>query len=135
MSISFSNIGVFLLSLLQAVGKFRHNEPQEFPACAAVNNKGGTDARVLKNVLDHYMQELFPDACDDDDHCIIFKIDGGPGRMNMELLAELRCLGVYLFPGVQNTTHVTQETYQNYSLFKSSKKYSNFDNVASCPSP
>jgi hypothetical protein len=28
-------------------------------------------------------------------------------------------MGVYLFPGVQNTTHVTQETDQNYSEFKS----------------
>jgi hypothetical protein len=27
--------------------------------------------------------------------------------------------GIYLFSGVQNTTHVTQETDQNYSLFKS----------------
>lgn len=35
------------------------------------------------------------------------------------MLAQLRSLGVYLFPGVQNTTHVTQETDQNYGEFKS----------------
>jgi hypothetical protein len=35
------------------------------------------------------------------------------------MLADLRCRGVYLFPGVQNTTHVTKETDQNYGLFKS----------------
>jgi hypothetical protein len=64
----------------------------------------------MQNVLDHYVQELFPHAYDNNDHRIIFKIDGGPGRMNMELLAELWCLGVYLFPEVQNTTHVAQET-------------------------
>jgi hypothetical protein len=27
--------------------------------------------------------------------------------------------GIYLFPGVQNTTQVTQETDQNYGQFKS----------------
>jgi hypothetical protein len=66
-----------------------------------VNNNDGTDARVLKNVLDHYVQELFPDACNNNNHHVIFKIYGGPGKINMELLAE----------------------------------YSNFNNVASCPSP
>jgi hypothetical protein len=35
------------------------------------------------------------------------------------MLAELRSLGVYLFPGVQNTTQITQETDQNYGEFKS----------------
>jgi hypothetical protein len=37
----------------------------------------------------------------------------------MPMLAELRSLGVYLFPGVQNTTQITQETDQNYGEFKS----------------
>ncbi len=81
-----------------------------FPTHAIVNAKGGTDARVLKEILDTYVLELFPDAADDDDHRVIFKLDAGPGRLNILMLAELRCKGVYLFPGVQNTTHATQET-------------------------
>jgi hypothetical protein len=62
---------------------------------------------------------LFPDACDQDGLRVVFKIDGGPGQLNIQMLAELLCRGIYLFPGVQNTTHVTQETDQNYGLFKS----------------
>jgi len=31
----------------------------------------------------------------------------------------MRGLGVYYYPGVHNTTHVGQETDQNYGLFKS----------------
>ncbi len=34
------------------------------------------------------------------------------------MLARLRLLGFILYPGVQNTTLVTQETDQNYSPFK-----------------
>ena len=34
------------------------------------------------------------------------------------MLAYLRVLGIYCVPGVPNTTHVTQETDQNYGLFK-----------------
>ncbi len=50
---------------------------------------------------------------------MLFKIDGGPGRLDIKSLAELRVRGIYLFPGVQNTTHIMQETDQNYSEFKS----------------
>jgi hypothetical protein len=77
------------------------------------------DARVLKLVLDKLTEMLYPDAADDNDHHVIFKIGGGPGRLNLEMLAELQCRGVYLFAGVPNTTHATQETDQNYGLFKS----------------
>ncbi len=38
--------------------------------------------------------------------------------MNVELLAELRASGFMLFPGVPNTTAVSQETDQNYGSFK-----------------
>ncbi len=50
---------------------------------------------------------------------MLFKIDGGPGHLNIKSLAELHVKGCYLFPGVQNTTDVTQETDQNYGKFKS----------------
>jgi len=39
--------------------------------------------------------------------------------MNVQMLAKLRAQGVYLVPSVPNTTHVSHETDQNYSLFKS----------------
>jgi hypothetical protein len=85
-----------------------HPELQVFLTQTIVNAKGGTNARVLKEIMDIYMLELFPDAADFDDHRVIFKLDGGSGRLNILVLAELRCKGVYLFPGVQNTAHATQ---------------------------
>ncbi len=41
---------------------------------------------------------------------VMLKVDSGPGRMNLNLLARLRCLGSILYPCVPNTMHVTQET-------------------------
>ena len=38
--------------------------------------------------------------------------------MNVDLLAELRDAGFILFPGVLNTTAVSQEMDQNYGPFK-----------------
>ena len=49
---------------------------------------------------------------------MIVKVNSGPGCTNIEMLAYLRVLGIYCIPGVPNTTHVTQETDQNYGLFK-----------------
>lgn len=109
----------WVVGLPKVTAKFGHREEQQFCAQIVVNEKGGTDARVLSIVLLKYSNLLYPDARDEDGHCVCFKIDGGPGRLNLQMLAELRLQGVYLFPGVQNTTHVTQETDQNYGLFKS----------------
>ena len=39
--------------------------------------------------------------------------------MNVKLLADLWLAGFILYPGVPNTTHVTQETDISYGLFKS----------------
>jgi hypothetical protein len=49
---------------------------------------------------------------------VMLKVDSRPGRLNIELLAELHLLGFYLYPGVPNMTAVSQETDQNYSPFK-----------------
>ena len=39
--------------------------------------------------------------------------------MNLEMLAALHLQGLYLVPGVPNTTSKTQETNQSYGPFKS----------------
>ena len=46
-------------------------------------------------------------------------VDSGPGRTQIEMLARLRTKGIYVKPGVPNTTHITQPTDQNYGMFKS----------------
>jgi hypothetical protein len=99
--------------------QFGHEASQSFPSTVTVNPKGGTDSRVLAQLLSSYVERLYPDARDQVGRCVLLKIDGGPGRLDLNSLAELRSRGVYLFPGVQNTTHVSQETDQNYGLFKS----------------
>jgi len=42
-----------------------------------------------------------PDAADISGKRLLSKIDGGPGRLDVQSLAEMRELGCYLFPGVQ----------------------------------
>ena len=108
----------WILDLPRVTAQFGHDEEKTFAASVTTNEKGGTDGRVLKQVLNHYVTQLFPDAADIPGKRVLFKIDGGPGRLDISNLAELRSRGVYLFPGVQNTTHITQETDQNYGEFK-----------------
>jgi hypothetical protein len=62
---------------------------------------------------------MYPNAADLVSCCVLYKIDDGPGRLAEGMVADCRAHGVYLFPGVQNTTYVTQETEKNYNLFKS----------------
>ena len=61
---------------------------------------------------------LYPDAAPEKGKWVILKCDSGPGRLNLDLLADLRTSGFILFPGVPNTMAVTQETDQNYGPFK-----------------
>jgi hypothetical protein len=72
--------------------------------------------------LDKYLKNsilpLYPDIADSPGKRVILKVDSGPGRCNVEMLADLRLQGLYLIPGVPNTTAKTQETDQNYGLYK-----------------
>ena len=99
--------------------QFRHSEPRELCSSLTINLKGSTDACMLHVLLLQLVEHLFPNAMDVTGKCVTFKIDGGPGCMNIQLLGDLQSHGVYLFNGVQNATHITQEKDQNYYLFKS----------------
>jgi hypothetical protein len=48
----------------------------------------------------------------------MIKVNSSLGRLNVDLLMELKLMGWYMYPGVPNTTAVTQETDQNYGPFK-----------------
>ena len=74
---------------------------------------------MLQQVLLSYVESLYPDAKGEAGCHVIIKLDSEPGHLDMNSLAELLCREVFLFPGVQNTTHVSQETDMNYGLFKS----------------
>jgi hypothetical protein len=88
-----------------------------------VNNKGGSDCRVLNQCLNDHQERLYPDADDVPGKRLLYKIDVGLGQLDEEYLAEKRARGIYLFPGVQNTTQVHQEIDQNYGQFKSDVRW------------
>ena len=62
----------------------------------------------------NYSHRLFPIV-----GRVIIKLDSGPGQNNIDVLAYMRGIGVYCYPGVPNTTNVSQENDKNYSLFNS----------------
>jgi hypothetical protein len=104
-------------------GIFGHESINDYCAQVTVNEKGGSDSRVLSQCLAAYQERLYPDAADVPGNRILYKIDRGPGRLDENTPAEALTRGVYLFHGVQNTTAVTQETGQNYGLFKSDVRW------------
>jgi hypothetical protein len=66
------------IGLPKVTALFGHRREQTFPARLIVNEKGGTDSRVLSEVLKQYAEILYPDAKDEDGYCVCFKLDGGP---------------------------------------------------------
>ena len=84
-----------------------------------MNLKGGMDNLEFEKYVENNLLGLYPDAADVEGRRVIMKVDSGPGRMNIKLIAKLRASGIYLYPSVPNTTAVLQETNQSYGLFKS----------------
>ena len=84
-----------------------------------MNAKGGINAVELQKYINTAIFPLYPDIADKPGKRVLLKVDSGPGRMNIQMLAELRLKGLYLMPGVPNTTQVTQETDQSYGQYKS----------------
>jgi len=103
----------------QIGGKFGHPEHRLFPVTFGMNEKGGMNAVELKKYMDVAILPLYPDICDIPGKRVMMKVDCGPGRLNVEMLAHLTLKGMYLMPGVPNTTQVTQETDHSYGLYKS----------------
>jgi hypothetical protein len=112
----------WILGFPSVIGQFGHTEEKSFTASTTVNTKGGTDAHVLEQYLMHVLNKVYPNAPVTPGNRVIFKIDGGPGCLDIKSLAELCIKRCYLFPGVQNTMHITQETDQNYGKFKSYRR-------------
>ena len=99
-------------------GKFGCPEQRLWPVTFGMNENGGMNEEEFEKYLRNSILPLFPDAKDKPGLRVILKVDSGPGRTNLKLLATLRLLGFILYPCVPNTTHVTQETDQCYGPFK-----------------
>ena len=106
------------LYMKRIIGQFGCDKQMSMPVSIGSNEKGGMDNEEFATYLRTSIMPLYPTAAPEKGKWIILKCDSGPGRMNIELLAELRLAGFILFPGVPNTTAVTQETDQNYGSFK-----------------
>jgi len=102
------------------IAKFGHREPKSLPCTFGMNEKAGMNSVELEKYMRCSILPLYPDIADVKGKRVIMKVDSGPGRMNLEMLADLRLQGLYLVPGVPNTTGKTQETDQNYGPFKGS---------------
>jgi hypothetical protein len=102
----------------RVLGKFGCEEECTWSVSFGQNEKVGMDKEEFAKYLFNSIVPLFPHAKDKPGHHVLLKVDSGPGRMNLNLLAKLRLLGFVLYPCVPNTTHVTQETDQNYGPFK-----------------
>jgi len=101
------------------LGTFGHESERVLPTTFGLNTKGGMNTIELDKYIKKAILPLYPDVADVPGKRVLLKVDSGPGRMNVDMLATLRLQGIYLAPGVPNTTHVTQETDQNYGLYKS----------------
>ena len=91
---------------------------KKFPCTFGMNERAGMNAEELHKYITGSILPLFPDMEDVPRKRVILKLDSGPGRMNVQMLAELRLRGLYVMPGVPNTTSKTQETDQSYGPFK-----------------
>jgi hypothetical protein len=102
------------------IAQFGHSERKSLPCTFGMNEKAGMNDIELGKYINNSILPLYPDIEDTPSRWVILKVDSGPGRTNIDMLANLRVLGLYLVPGVPNTTSQTQETDQNYGPFKGS---------------
>ena len=108
----------FIANCKCVTGRFGFPLAKTLDCTFGMNKKGGMNSTELHKYVLKAILPLYPDIADCPTKRVICKVDSGPGRTNPEMLAELKLRGFYMFPGVPNTTSVTQETDQNYGPFK-----------------
>ena len=108
----------FLEHTKDLYGVFGHGKKTIIGCTYGMNERAGMNAEELNKYFHCNILPLYPDIEDKPLKRVIAKVDSGPGRMDVGMLAALKLKGFYLTPGVPNTTSVTQETDQNYGPFK-----------------
>jgi len=111
-------------------GTFGHQQRTLLPCTFGLNEKAGMNSVELDKYFRGSTLPLHPDIEDKPLKRVIGKVDSGPGRMNLDMLAHLRIRGFYVTPGLPNSTGKTQETDQNYGPFKGGYR-NNLHNLAS----
>ncbi len=112
-SVDTVQIDIYAAEHIQHIlGQFRCKEVKPWPSTFGMNKKGGMDNKEFAKYMRGSVAPLFPNALDQPGRCILLKVDSGPGRMNLQLLASLKLMGIILYPCSPNTTHIAQETDQ-----------------------
>ena len=91
---------------------------KHWPITMGADAEGGMDGEEFKKHVQTNILKLHPDAADVPGKRVMIKVDGGPGRLNSQMLSMLRGRGFHLCSCVPNSTAVTQETDQNCGMFK-----------------
>ena len=99
-------------------GKFGASKEQTWAITIWRNAKGGMEDVKFDEYLSNSLIPLYPDAEDLKGKRVIFKLDSGPGRLGVKLLARILPLGFVLYPFVPNTTALSQDTDRNCGPFK-----------------
>ncbi len=81
------NIAKYMPQIREAFG---FEEERLFPITFGQNEKGGMDSEEIKKYVLGSIIPLYPTARDKPGHRVILKVDSGPSRMNLNLLARLR---------------------------------------------
>jgi hypothetical protein len=106
--------------MLDVRGTFGHEAEQPFPISLGLNNKGGMDDDDFFESVQKSIMRLYPDAAPEKGKWVcITKCNIGPGRLNADLLTYMRFHGFLLYPGVPNTTVVSQDMDQSDGPFQS----------------
>jgi len=99
-------------------GQFGHDKPVLLPCTFGMNEKAGMNSVELEKYSNGSILPLCPDIEDRPLKRVIAKLDSGPSRMNVQMLAHLRLRGLFVVPGLPNSSGKTQETDQIYGSFK-----------------
>jgi len=108
----------FIANCKDVYGQFGNENRKRLPCTFGLNEKAGMNSVELEKYFRGSILPLYPDIEDRPLKRVIAKLDSGPGRMNVDMLAHLRIRGLYIVPGLPNSTGKTQERDQNYGPFK-----------------
>jgi hypothetical protein len=101
------------------IGLFGFEDETELDCTFHMNEKGGMDTEEFRKLVLVMVLRAYPDAKPVNGKWVVVLTDCGPGRENVQLCAELRLAGILLYPGLPNSTHLTQIMDWLFGLFKS----------------
>ncbi len=96
----------FLTHVCNTRSRFGCDEERVWPCTIGLNEKGSMNDEEFDKYINNSIVPLDPDLEDMPGKQVLLKVDSGPGRNRRGLLNKARFQGVYLFPGLPNTTSV-----------------------------